>query len=73
MNQSDMHRFLHACLSEPALGVVVAIALIVALVMAWFVLIDGLQKRQKHQQRKRSRHGTKQKAAEAKSSTEAPP
>ena len=67
-----MHRFLHECLSDPALGVVVAIALILALAMTWFVLIDGLKKRLKHQQRKRSRREVKQKAAEATGSTEEP-
>ena len=73
MNQSDMQRFLHECLSDPVLGVVVAIALILALAMAWFVLIDGLQKRQKRQQRRRARRDTKQKAAEATSSAKSQP
>ena len=68
MNQSDMHRFLQECISDPVLGVVVAIALILALAMTWFVLMDGLQKRQKRQQRKRGRRDAKQKAAEATSS-----
>jgi hypothetical protein len=68
-----MQRFLHECISDPVLGVVVAIALILALAMAWFVLMDGLQKRQKRQQRKRARRDSKQKAAEANSSADTPP
>jgi len=67
-----MHRFLHECLSDPALGAVIAVAVIVALAMAWFVLMDRLKKRQKRQRRERRRRDTKGKAAEPTGSTPAP-
>jgi Flp pilus assembly protein TadB len=68
-----MHRFIHECFSDPALGAVVAVALIMVLAMAWFVLKDALEKRQKRQSRERRRRETKGKAAQAKRSTEVPP
>jgi hypothetical protein len=43
------------------------------LAMAWFVLKDALEKRQKRQSRERRRRETKGKAAQAKRSTEVPP
>jgi preprotein translocase subunit YajC len=42
-----MYRFFHECCSDPTLGAVIAVALILALAMAWFVLLDRLKKRQK--------------------------
>ena len=60
-----MHRFFHECLSDPILGAVIAVALILVLVMAWFVLKDSLEKRQKRQLRERRRREPKGKAADA--------
>jgi membrane protein implicated in regulation of membrane protease activity len=67
-----MYRFFHECFSDPTLGTVIAVALILALAMAWFVFLDRLKKRQKHQRRERRRGEVKGKADEAKSSTEVP-
>ena len=39
-----MHRFFHECFSDPILGAVIAVALILVLVMAWFVLKDGFSR-----------------------------
>jgi hypothetical protein len=67
-----MYRFFHECFSDPTLGAVIAVALILALAMAWFVLLDRLKKRLKHQRRERRRREIKGKAAEAAGSTEVP-
>jgi hypothetical protein len=64
MNVTDMHRFVHECLTDPALGVTIAIALVVALAMAWFVLMDKFKKRQQRLRRGRRRREAKDKAAE---------
>ncbi len=72
MIQAGMHRFFHECFNDPALGVVIAVALLLALAMAWFVLTDRLKKRQKHQRRERRRRENKVKAPESTGSTEPP-
>lgn len=64
MNEADMHRFVHECLSDPALGVMIAVALVLALGMAWFVLMDKFRKRQQRLRRGRRRREAKEKAAE---------
>jgi hypothetical protein len=68
-----MHRFFHECFSDPTLGAVIAVALILVLAMAWFVLQDKLKKRQKHQRRERKRREMKGKVAGAPSSSDVPP
>jgi hypothetical protein len=72
INQTNMYRFFRECFSDPTLGAVIAIALILGLAMAWFVLKERLMKRQKHQRRERRRREIKGKAPEAKGSTELP-
>jgi uncharacterized membrane protein YciS (DUF1049 family) len=67
-----MYRFFHECFSDPTLGAMIAVALILGLAMAWFVLKERLMKRQKHQRRERRRREIKGKATETKSSTEVP-
>ncbi|MEI6785629.1 MAG: hypothetical protein WCQ21_32475 [Verrucomicrobiota bacterium] len=57
-----MQRFFRECGSDLALGAVIAIALILALGMGWFVVKDKLEKRQKRQQRERRRRDLKEKA-----------
>jgi len=59
-----MQRFFHDCFSDPALGAVVAVALIIGLTMAGFILKEKLEKRKKDQQRRRRRREVKEKAAE---------
>ena len=54
-----MYRFFHECFSDPALATVIAVALILAFAMAWFVFMDRLKKRQKRQRRQRRRRETK--------------
>ena len=49
-----------------------AIALILVLAMAWFILKDALEKRQKRRLRERRRRDTKERAAQPKSSPEIP-
>ena len=65
MNQAGMHRFLQECFSDPALGAVIAVAVVLALVMAWFVFTERLKKRQKRQRRGRRRRETKGTATES--------
>ena len=72
INQTNMYRFFRECFSDPTLGAVIAVALILALAMAWFVLLDRLKKRLKHQRRERSHREIKGKAADAAGSTEVP-
>ena len=67
-----MNRFFHECFNDPTLGAVVAVAIILTLAMAWFVLLDRLKKRQKQQRHERRRREIKGKAAEAEGSTEVP-
>jgi len=71
MTQASMNRFFHECFSDPALGAVIVVALLLALAMAWFVLMDRLKKRQKHQRRERRRRETRAKEVESTGSTEA--
>ncbi len=52
---ADMNRFLRECVSDPALGVVVAIAVIVAVVMTWLIIKDKLKQRRAHQRQQRRR------------------
>jgi hypothetical protein len=59
-----MQRFFHDCFSDLALGAVVAIALIIGLTMAGFILKEKLEKRAKNQKRQRRRREEKEKAAE---------
>ena len=58
-----MQRFFHDCFSDLALGAVVAVALIIVIAMAGFILKEKLEKRAKNQRRERRRIESKEKAA----------
>jgi len=58
-----MQRFFHECFSDLAFGAMVAVALILVLTMAFFILKDMLEKRKKHQRRERRRRESKEKVA----------
>ena len=60
-----MSRFLRECVSEPALGVVVAIAVLIVVVMTWLVIKDKLKQRRAHQRLHRKRDEIKEKQAKA--------
>ena len=60
-----MSRFLRECVSEPALGVVVAIAVLIVVVMTWLVIKDKLKQRRVHQRLHRKRDEIKKEQAKA--------
>jgi hypothetical protein len=57
-----MHRFFHQCFSDPALGAVMAVALILVLTMVYFVLKEKWQKRKRYQKWELRRRETTEKA-----------
>jgi peptidoglycan/LPS O-acetylase OafA/YrhL len=65
MNGDDMNRFLHECVTDPALSVVLVIAFILVAVMSWFVLQDKLKQRRVNRRLQRRRGEIKAKQAEA--------
>ena len=72
MNGNDMSRFFHECFSDPALGVVIAVALILVVVLIWLVLRDKLRQRRVHQRLQRKRGEIKEKRAQAFHAAEGP-
>lgn len=64
-----MHRFFHECYSDPALGAVMAVAFILVLTMACFILKEKLQKRNKLQLWERRRRELKQRAGKSDASS----
>jgi sensor domain CHASE-containing protein len=60
-----MSRFLRECVSDPALGVVVAIAVIIVVVMTWLVIKDKVKQRRVNQRLHRKRDEIKEKQAKA--------
>jgi len=72
MNESDMSRFFHECFSDPALGAVIAVALILVVVMTWLVLRDKLKQRRAQARLQRKRGQIKEERANAIQAAEGP-
>ena len=60
-----MNRFFRECFSDPALGVVIAVALIFAVVLTWLVVRDKLKQRRVQGRLQRKRGEIKDKRARA--------
>ena len=63
MNENGMSRFFHECFSDPALGAVIAVALIFVVVMTWLIVRDKLNQRQVRNRLQRKRSQIKEKRA----------
>ena len=72
MNGNDMNRFFHECFHDPALGAVIAVALIIVVVMTWLVVRDKLQQRRVQERLHRKRGQIKEKRAKAIQPAEGP-
>ena len=67
-----MIRFFHECFSDPAVGAMIAFALIIALVLAWLVVKDKLKRRRLRQRMEHKRGETKERRAKASQAAEGP-
>ena len=58
-----MSRFFHECFTDPALGAVIAFALIVAVVLTALVVKDKLKRRRSRQRQSHKRGETRERRA----------
>ncbi len=59
--EHEMQRFFHECFSDPFLGAVIAVALILALTMAFFILREEWRKRRRYRKWERRVQETREK------------
>jgi hypothetical protein len=67
-----MSRFFHECFSDPALGAVMAFALIIVVVMTWLILKDKINRRRFRHRMERRRGDNKERRARPNPVTERP-
>jgi hypothetical protein len=67
-----MSRFFHECFSDPTFGAMIAFALIFAVVLAWLVVKDKLQRRRVRQRLGRKRSEVREEREKASHAAEGP-